>query len=568
MGTVTILGNTYSTIIMPDGKEWITENLKYEGSGLWRDGATSNDGCGRYYTSADMQSLLLSNGWRAPSPAEWAALRTSVSNSASAIKESGTTYWTAAKGSNTTGFALRGSGLYYGTGWEEYRDFSYAWSSTIVGSTATVFAVGSLETTNIVDYNYQLAITPTSRLPVRLVRDVTKANILGSEYRTVVMPDGKEWMAENLRYTGVSYLSPNGSSANIPTLGCLYKITDIYSVKFANGWRLPTFAELTNLVNSCGGVDVAGGRLKSIGTTYFSTPNTNANNEYDFDLRGAGSWFNGNYSEYLQYANVWADLQSDGLGRGLSTAYNHDNAGLFELNSATTAIVYYSVRLVRDINVVTILGDTYSTVVMPDGKEWINTNLRYNALGSWYDGVVDESTGKLYTRSEATNLSSLLSDGWRLPSVAEWLELYESIQPAGPSYTTAGGALKSKSLAHWQSPNTGSTDEYEFKLVGGGSSPAPGSYHQKGQYAYIWADSGYNIAFFSYNGAGAFAGSWSSIESAALSIRLVRDVAPKTSKVYVSHSNIWKPVKEIWVSSGGVWKKVNTVLVANGGVWS
>lgn len=71
-----ILGADYTTVIMPDGKEWMTTNLAWIGAGRWRMDAAENDGYGRYYTTADVDAIkdLLPSAWRIPTHADSFAL--------------------------------------------------------------------------------------------------------------------------------------------------------------------------------------------------------------------------------------------------------------------------------------------------------------------------------------------------------------------------------------------------------------------------------------------------------------------------------------------------------------
>ena len=80
------------------------------------------------------------------------------------------------------------------------------------------------------------------------------------------------------------------------------------------GWRVPTQADFNTLATTLGGASVAGGKMKSVGTSYWNSPNTRADNSswfsaigagqrvYDgnfYDLKGASSFWNNNtYSQY------------------------------------------------------------------------------------------------------------------------------------------------------------------------------------------------------------------------------------------------------------------------------
>ena len=60
------------------------------------------------------------------------------------------------------------------------------------------------------------------------------------------------------------------------------------------GWHVPTDAEWTQLTNYVGDDSVAGGKLKEIGTTHWTSPNTGATNENGFTaLPGGDRLLNG-----------------------------------------------------------------------------------------------------------------------------------------------------------------------------------------------------------------------------------------------------------------------------------
>jgi uncharacterized protein (TIGR02145 family) len=86
----------------------------------------------------------------------------------------------------------------------------------------------------------------------------------GQTYRTVKMPDGRVWMAQNLNYkpeSGNSWCYNDDESMG-EKYGRLY---DWKTAKIAcpKGWHLPSNQEWKNLVEAVGGEDAAGNRLKS-----------------------------------------------------------------------------------------------------------------------------------------------------------------------------------------------------------------------------------------------------------------------------------------------------------------
>jgi len=55
-----------------------------------------------------------------------------------------------------------------------------------------------------------------------------------------------------------------------------------------SGWHLPTKEEWEELINSFGDSQIAGGRLKEIGTEHWNSPNTGATNTSEFSAIGSG----------------------------------------------------------------------------------------------------------------------------------------------------------------------------------------------------------------------------------------------------------------------------------------
>jgi uncharacterized protein (TIGR02145 family) len=119
----------------------------------------------------------------------------------------------------------------------------------------------------------------------------------GNTYKTVRIGD-QTWMAENLRTTHysdgtlVQNFVYNNDETNVSKYGRLYRWAAVMrSAASSNsnpsgvqgvspeGWHIPSSAEWLELINNLGGTAVAGGKLKSIGTTDWIEPNTGATNE-------------------------------------------------------------------------------------------------------------------------------------------------------------------------------------------------------------------------------------------------------------------------------------------------
>jgi uncharacterized protein (TIGR02145 family) len=172
-------------------------------------------------------------------------------------------------------------------------------------------------------------------------------------------------------------------------------------------------------------------------------------------------------------------------------------------------------------------GKVYQTVVIGN-QEWMAENLAYlpsvnmvadgseNAAGSYYyyvygyDGtnVADAKAtdnyatyGVLYNwtaamdgeASSTTNPSGIQGvcpAGWHLPSEAEWDELTNYLGGTG----VAGGKLKETGTTHWNTPNTGATNETGFTALPGGNRSSNGSFGSIGYAGHWWSATEYSAA--------------------------------------------------------------------------
>jgi len=102
-----------------------------------------------------------------------------------------------------------------------------------------------------------------------------------------------------------------------------------------------------------------------------------------------------------------------------------------------------------------------------------------------YDG--NESNvatyGRLYTWYAVTDSRIVCPTGWHLPSDGEWITLTTYL--GGES--VAGGKLKEIGTTHWNSPNTGATNETGFTAFPSGYRNHYGICYDIGNYGYWWS---------------------------------------------------------------------------------
>jgi len=150
----------------------------------------------------------------------------------------------------------------------------------------------------------------------------TIADLDGNTYHAVTIGT-QTWMVENLKtkkyqdgtiipnvttdawtsLTTGAWCDFTNSASNGLKYGHLYNWYAVNNGKnnlAPLGWHIPTNDEWTTLTDYLGGLSVAGGKLKEVGTANWKSPNTGATNETGFTAM-AGGW------TYLLYFNMGAD---------------------------------------------------------------------------------------------------------------------------------------------------------------------------------------------------------------------------------------------------------------------
>ena len=185
--------------------------------------------------------------------------------------------------------------------------------------------------------------------------------------------------------------------------------------------------------------------------------------------------------------------------------------GQYNVNTEVDSVIFYKPTIEETTSGTFIDsrdGNEYNWVQIGD-QVWMAENLAYlpsvnmvadgseDAAGSYYyvygyngTNVTDAKATANYTTygvlynwpaamngaaSSTTNPSGVQGvcpDGWHLPSDAEWTELTDYL--GGTS--DAGGKLKETGTTHWNSPNTGATNETGFTALPGGSRYGDGSF--------------------------------------------------------------------------------------------
>ena len=177
----------------------------------------------------------------------------------------------------------------------------------------------------------------------------TVKNLDVSQYRNGdIIPevkDPKEWA--NLKTGAWCYYDNDLENGKI--YGKLY---NCYAVKdprglAPNGFHIPSDNEWTTLMKFLGGEQVAGGKMKSTGTSLWQSPNTAATNEIGFKGLPGGwrDWFGEFYN--IGYTGVWykcAWYKLTALTTNFGLYYDDSSA----LSNGEVNINGFSVRCLRD----------------------------------------------------------------------------------------------------------------------------------------------------------------------------------------------------------------------------
>lgn len=184
-------------------------------------------------------------------------------------------------------------------------------------------------------YTVKLEVKDTGGLTNSTTRQILVTNditdIDGNTYRTIKIGN-QWWMAENLKVTHYrngdfipnvtdgnewwfnlttgAYCNYDNNVNNVTTYGRLYNwyaVNDSRNIA-PEGWHVPSDAEWQTLVNSLGGKEDAGGKMKESGTAYWDRPNTGATNESGFSALPSGI-----RSQNFAFMGTWAWFWSSSI---------------------------------------------------------------------------------------------------------------------------------------------------------------------------------------------------------------------------------------------------------------
>lgn len=206
-------------------------------------------------------------------------------------------------------------------------------------------------------------------------------------------------------------------------------------------------------------------------------------------------------------------------------------------------------------------------------------NLAYTGggIGVWFGGAgSDNGFGRYYLQAEKDSIAALLTDGWHVPTYAEWsaLSVAAGGTVGGTSFSLAGA------LPNWKYATGTNTTGFSALASGyrsfgtwNGYAFNPSGFADDPELRFwlsdmLGADTRFGhvleIPYAPYKKSLGY-GTLNTSGEKALSIRLVRD-APQIS-FYVPHSGAWTKTDELH-QGGGSWRRDTSLYVPHGGAWT
>jgi uncharacterized protein (TIGR02145 family) len=282
-------------------------------------------------------------------------------------------------------------------------------------------------------------------------------DIDGNMYNTVIIGT-QEWVKENLNVskyndgtvipqvtdpnawanlTTGAWCYYNNTAANGPIYGKLYNyyaVAGIHDTIASTpnkvlapiGFHVPTDTNWTTLTDYLGGLLVAGGEMKEIGTAHWMSPNTGATNSSGFT--GLSDGFRFDYGFFFgvgSFANWWSSTEDTNVTTGTVGVWirhlDHDNSAVTK--SAALKKIGFSVRLIGDTlfsdsptNIETIENKTINIYPNP-ATDYVVIDLgHFTTSGNWHYTITNTigqeiKKGELTTEKTSIHLNDIKGKG-------------------------------------------------------------------------------------------------------------------------------------------------------------
>jgi uncharacterized protein (TIGR02145 family) len=263
-------------------------------------------------------------------------------------------------------------------------------------------------------------------------------------------------------------------------------------VSFTTSPLLPsvttTVPSPTSTTTATGGGTVSsdgGSPVTARGVCWNTTANPTIANSKTSNGTGTGSFSSSitGLSVNTEYHVRAYATNSVGTAYGSDYSFRTDPATVTDIDNNVYTVIRIGTQLWMKENLKTTKYKTGASVTLAEtGSAWAAlTTGGY----CWYDGDDGNKTpyGAIYNWF-AVNTGNLCPTGWHVPNDdTEWITLENFLGGASP----AGGKLKESGTTHWNSPNTGATNETGFTALPGGYRHSDGTFSDMENTGYWWS---------------------------------------------------------------------------------
>jgi uncharacterized protein (TIGR02145 family) len=242
-----------------------------------------------------------------------------------------------------------------------------------------------------------------------------------------------------------------------------------------------TSAQSGGSVTSDGGTSVT-----ARGVCWSIAQNPTISDNYTTDGSGMGS-FTSNISEldpgtkyYVRAYATNAQGTKYGMQYSFVTLWDNSPVSDYEGNAYATVQIGEQIWMAENLRS-TKYNDGTEIPLVTDNTEWSNLS---TPAYCWYnnnEATYKDPYGALYNWY-TVNTGKLCPTGWHVSTDGEWTIMTEYLDE-----NYAGGKLKETGTTHWNSPNTGATNETGFNALPGGDRATDGKFEFIGYYGNWWS---------------------------------------------------------------------------------
>jgi uncharacterized protein (TIGR02145 family) len=407
-------------------------------------------------------------GWHLPSDAEWTQLTNFLGgeNVAGAkMKETGTSHWhsSSPETTNESGFTgLPGGVRTYNNVFDIILYYGYWWSATESEGTKSWYRSMASSSSYVTRSDF---LDNTNAFSVRCVKDVSGSQVSIPTVTTSAISGIAQTSA-----TGGGDVTSNGGAA-ITARGVCWNTSGSPTISdshTSDGTGTGTFTSSLTGLTAGTTYHVKAYSTNSAGTSYgiVVTFTTQSSTSPTFTCGTSTiNDFDGNTYNTVQIGNqCW-------MKENLASTHYADGTALVDGINAG------------------YIGTDDATKYWFTYDNYMEYKAIYGLLYTW-SAAVNGTVGSI---ANPSGIQGVCPSGWHLPSDAEWkqMEMFLGMTQAqadatGFRGTNEGGKLKEAGTLHWNSPNTGATNESGFAGLPGGARSYSNQFVYNEQEAYFF----------------------------------------------------------------------------------